>query len=70
MGVLVKESHKEATPAAREEDCNPGHKGVRQLTIPLETFNRVRPLGREMDLAAVTHFCKSVTSGEEDHYDN
>ncbi len=23
MGVLVKESHKEATPAAREEDCDP-----------------------------------------------
>ena len=34
MGELVKESHMEAAAAEREEDCDPGHEGVRLLTIP------------------------------------
>ncbi len=34
MGELVKESRKDAAAAAREEDCDPGHKGVRLLNIP------------------------------------
>ena len=45
MGELVKESHMEAAAAAREQDYDPGHEGVRLLTRPKRPA-LVRPTGQ------------------------